>query len=127
MKAFNTVLIIDDDPILRAMAQEHFERRGTTQVLHAKDGQEALDLLQDNGDEIDFVLSDINMPAVNGVELMQRLTNCDYRGPIVIVSSTLGVLVKMAQELAAQNSLNVVGTLEKPFDSQKLDHLVASI
>ena len=127
MKAFDTVLIIDDDPILRVMAQEHFERRGTSQVLHAKDGQEALHLLKDSGDQIDFVLSDINMPALNGVELMQRLTDSDYKGPIVIVSSTPDVLIKMAQELGTQNKLNVVGTLEKPFSSQQLDHVVASI
>ncbi len=127
MKTFNKVLVIDDDPVLRALAKDYFEARGTKQVLQAANGLEALDHLQQQNNGIDLILSDLNMPQLDGVEFLSRIKDLDYDGPIVIISGTYDVVIKMAQELGNKEQLNIAGALVKPFDPAKLDSLIAQM
>ncbi|MEE8296686.1 MAG: response regulator, partial [Hyphomicrobium sp.] len=94
MRTFNKVLVIDDDPILRALAKEYFESRGTKEVLQAANGLEALDVLQQRDIGIGLILSDLNMPQLDGVEFLGRVKDLDYDGPIVIISGTYDVVIK---------------------------------
>ena len=127
MTAFAKVVVIDDDPVLRMMVQEYFERRGPCEVLHAGDGIEALRIVREHGSSIDLVLSDLNMPRLDGVELLNRLKEIAFQGPIIIVSGTVDVIITMAHELAAKHGLNIAGTIYKPFDPKKLDEIIAGL
>ena len=123
-KTFAKVLVIDDDPVLRAMVEEYFMRRGATEVLQAGDGMEALELVQQQAAAIDLIVSDLNMPKLDGVELMTRLKDARFDGPIIIVSGTYDVVITMAQELASKNNLTIAGTIYKPFTPGKLDEII---
>ena len=126
MTTFSRVLIIDDDPVLRAMVSEFFQQRGASKVLQAADGLDALELIESTAPTIDLIVSDINMPRLDGVELIRRLKDVGYKGSIVIVSGTYDVVITMAQELASQLDLNIIGTIHKPFVASKLDEIIAA-
>lgn len=64
------VLLIDDEPSIRELFRYSFEDAGY-EVAVAKDGREALDMLQDNIP--DFMVLDISMPVMSGTEFIQEL------------------------------------------------------
>ena len=124
---FTRVLVIDDDPVLRTLVEEYFIQRGSSEVLHASNGVEALEHLKQQGSSIDLIISDLNMPDLDGVELMTQLKEIGFAAPIVIVSGTYDVVITMANELANQLGLNIAGTIHKPFSAEKLDEIVNAI
>lgn len=81
------ILVIDDSALMRRVisdiikSDERFTVGGT-----AKDGIEGLDLIIKNND-YDVILLDINMPRLNGLELLSELKKINYKTPVIIVST----------------------------------------
>ena len=67
-----TVLLAEDDEIVRELARTVLERRGYT-VLEARDVDDALRLGREHAGEIGLLLTDVVMPKLNGRELLTRL------------------------------------------------------
>ncbi|MFZ0825934.1 MAG: response regulator [Verrucomicrobiia bacterium] len=68
-----TVLIVEDEPVLRSMARDILEECGY-HILEASSGKDALDLWKRRADEIDLVLTDMVMPeGISGVDLAEEL------------------------------------------------------
>ena len=79
------VLIVDDSKLLHRMFEMMLRQYP---LVHAYDGQEALDRLAENGD-VDLVLLDMNMPRMNGLELLKAM-KADARFqriPVVLVTT----------------------------------------
>jgi class 3 adenylate cyclase len=86
-----TILFVDDEPDLEALVQQKFRRQireGAVKVMFAHDGLEALATIEQNP-AIDMVVSDINMPRMDGLSLLARLQECEdaTRKSTVIVSA----------------------------------------
>lgn len=79
-------LLVDDErngrEVLRALGE--WEQNGITVLLEASDGEEALELIESEQPEIIF--TDIKMPRMNGIELMEQLHAADYRGKCILVT-----------------------------------------
>ena len=60
-----TILLVDDDEAITTLLSLYL-RDVATEILVAYDGQEGLDLLQENLDKIECVISDLDMPVMNG-------------------------------------------------------------
>ena len=123
-KDIKNVLIIDDDPILRVVAESYFKSRGSDRIESAANGAEALKIIDARGGGIDFILCDLNMPELDGVQFLRLLKERDYRGPIAILSGEHEAVVLLAENLATKHELNLVGALRKPLNFQQLDQLV---
>jgi len=67
-----TILLAEDDEIVRELAAEVLTRAGYT-VLSAADGQEAVEVYEAHGDEIDLALLDVVMPGLGGPQVLDRL------------------------------------------------------
>ncbi len=71
------ILMVDDEPDAEVLFRQNFRReirKGVYEFLFAQSGQEALDLLgSDEGLDLLVVLSDINMPGMTGVELLETV------------------------------------------------------
>ncbi|HEX4407617.1 MAG TPA: adenylate/guanylate cyclase domain-containing protein [Xanthobacteraceae bacterium] len=83
------VLFVDDEPDLEALVQQKFRRQvrdGSIDLLFAHDGIEALAMLQANPD-VDLVVTDINMPRMDGLSLLQKLQESEERISAIIVSA----------------------------------------
>jgi len=83
------VLIVDDEPDMEVLIRQRFLRKikdGELEFVFAHDGQEALNKLQEDS-ELDVVMSDINMPIMDGLTLLSHLTDIDRILKTVIVSA----------------------------------------
>jgi CheY-like chemotaxis protein len=67
------ILVVDDVDLLRDFARNFLEMAGFT-VLTANNGQEAVKILEKNGEPMDLILADYNMPGMNGIELLNQVT-----------------------------------------------------
>ena len=84
-----TVLVVDDEPDLEARVTQKFRRQirdGVIAFVFARDGVEALESLRARPD-VDLVISDINMPRMDGLSLLQKLQEADDKKSTIIVSA----------------------------------------
>lgn len=85
----STILVVDDEPDLEILVLQKFRKRiqdGSVTFLFARDGIEALQSLE-NHPHIDLVVSDINMPRMDGLTLLQKLQEPDEKKSTIIVSA----------------------------------------
>jgi len=83
------ILVVDDEPDVEALVTQKFRRqmrKGEMDFIFAHDGQHALEVL-DGDMDIDMVLSDINMPRMDGLTLLDRLSELHGHLKTVIVSA----------------------------------------
>ena len=84
-----TILVVDDEPDLQALVLQKFRRQirdGVVAFVFAHDGIEALQSISDHP-HVDMVLSDINMPRMDGLSLLAKLQEADDKKSTVIVSA----------------------------------------
>lgn len=82
------VLVVDDEPMIRKVISWTLQRRGYD-VLVASDGEDGLTCYQDHPG-IDLVLSDIVMPRLDGVGMVQALRERDPAVPVLFMSGYTG-------------------------------------
>jgi len=80
-----TVLVVDDEQLVRELARDILKRYGYT-VLMASGGEEAVELYRQHADKIAMVILDILMPDVDGVETFRRIREIDPAARVVISS-----------------------------------------
>ncbi|MDO9109136.1 MAG: ATP-binding protein [Desulfatirhabdiaceae bacterium] len=85
IQGYGTVLLIEDEPQVRNMANIMLTRLGYT-VLEAKDGIEAVEIFQQHQDEISCVLSDLTMPRMDGWETLAALRKLSPDIPVILSS-----------------------------------------
>src|SRR3954466_13294468 len=84
-----TILVVDDEPDLEALVLQKFRKQirdGAVAFVFARDGLEALQSLEDHP-HVDMVVSDINMPRMDGLSLLARLQEADDKKSTIIVSA----------------------------------------
>src|SRR3954465_2113314 len=84
-----TILVVDDEPDLEALVLQKFRRQirdGAVNFVFARDGIEALQAIEAHPD-VDLVVSDINMPRMDGLSLLQKLQEADDKKSTIIVSA----------------------------------------
>ena len=107
-----TILIVDDEknypPILSAVLEEEgFE------ALTAYSGEEALSVLKNS--DVDLVLTDMKMPALDGIELLEKIKEKDPGLPVIMM--TAHGTVEKAVEAMQKGAYNYI---LKPFDNERL-------
>jgi class 3 adenylate cyclase len=83
-----TILVVDDEPDLEALVLQKFRKQirdGVVSFIFAHDGLEALQSIEQH--PVDMVLSDINMPRMDGLSLLQKLQEAEDKKSTVIVSA----------------------------------------
>src|SRR5690242_6122958 len=112
------VLIVDDERLILEVLSEHF--RPDFDVETAPNGADALDAVLRH--RPDVVLLDINMPRMNGIQVLKDIKQIDDSITVIIVTANEQV------QLAAEALKNgAFGYVPKPFDFRYLDHLLATI
>ncbi|PPQ18916.1 hypothetical protein CV770_13280 [Bradyrhizobium sp. AC87j1] len=84
-----TILVVDDEPDLESLVLQKFckqIREGSVLFVFAHDGLEALASIEEHPD-VDLVVSDINMPRMDGLALLAKLQEADDRKSTIIVSA----------------------------------------
>jgi serine phosphatase RsbU (regulator of sigma subunit) len=116
-KTSATLLIIDDDDVVRASLAAYLEDSGFN-VLQASNGAQGLEVYQ--RDHPDLVICDLRMPQVDGLELIRRINVIDAQTPVIVVSGA-GVMSDAVEALR----LGAADYLIKPLqDLAVLEHSV---
>ena len=113
-----TVLVVDDDPMVRRLAAGSLESLGY-HVLEAADGLEALRALENSTRPVDLVLTDVMMPQMDGLALVRALRDRGAVMPILFMSGFVGAEPAMEAKLAAFGVM-----LDKPFALEALARAV---
>jgi len=95
------ILVVDDVELLRDFAQNFLEMAGFT-VLTAKNGEEALRILAKAAKPVDIILSDYNIPSMNGVDLVKRVSANWPKTKFILASGYLDE--KTQAEVRKQNA-----------------------
>ncbi len=107
------ILVVDDEPVVRRFAARVLEAEGF-RVFEAADGVEALRLLHEEAPHVDAVLSDIVMPRLNGVELLQVLSTTHPQLPVLLMSGYASA------QLEGMGIAPPCAILTKPFPAEQL-------
>lgn len=84
-------------------------------VLKAEDGERAWDVFQSNADAVDLVISDIFMPGMNGVQLMNKIKDHSPKLPVFLVTGYAHL-----RTLVEESAYEPDAYLEKPFNLRDL-------
>ncbi len=116
-----SVLAVDDSAAIREMVKLCLDRAGYT-VVQAEDGVDALTKAQQ--ETVDLVLTDINMPNMDGIELIKQLRSLTtYKFvPILVLTTESATDTKMAGKNAG-----ATGWIVKPFDPTTLIATIAKV
>src|ERR1700744_6000846 len=93
---------------------------GITEVLQASNGQEALALLASLPVAPDLLIIDLEMPTMDGPELLTRLRERGVESPIIVASSRERALLHSVQDMGGGMGLCILGALEKPLRPESL-------
>jgi two-component system chemotaxis response regulator CheY len=118
------ILIVDDSLSMRAVIKKIIGLSGikTDKCYEAQNGREALAVLAENW--VDIILSDINMPEMNGIEFLKALRSDQLYNEIpLIFISTEG----NAERIAEATTLGAKGFLKKPFVPEELRKLLYEV
>jgi PAS domain S-box-containing protein len=111
---FETLLMVDDEELVRDLGSDYLRQAGYT-VLTASNGREALEVYQENQDDVCLVLLDLIMPEMGGRKCFKELLKINPKVKVLIVSGyTSDASEKDVFELGAG------GFVKKPYDPTKL-------
>lgn len=107
------VLIVDDSSLIRSVASDAAKEAGHTPIV-AKNGMEGLEALEAN--EIDIIFSDVNMPIMGGLDMVEKIkANPAYKFiPIVMLTTESNPTLKERGK-----ALGVKAWMLKPFNKEK--------
>jgi len=113
LKRLRALYVEDDDNIrneLAGLLGNFFEK-----VYTAVDGEDGLEVYKNNKDNIDVILSDINMPGMNGIEMMQEIRKIDPKIPVIFATA-----YSDTNYLSDAIKLKVYDYIVKPIDIRNL-------
>ena len=122
---YRGVLIVDDDPIMTSVTRGFLEHTGIESILEASDGHQALSILDQSTEPIDFIFCDLNMPKMDGLQFLRHLAGRQFTGEICIVSGEDQSIIRSAEILAKKYKLRNRGALNKPVTLDKLVTLLS--
>lgn len=107
------ILVIDDQESMRSIISQMLRDKGH-QVTTADDGEEGLKLFEQEAAAYDLVLADVNMPGLDGFELLRTIKSKHPRKPVILLT---GVNEDAAQYMGKEHKAD--GVIKKPFQVEE--------
>ncbi|MCB2107480.1 MAG: EAL domain-containing response regulator [Rhodobacteraceae bacterium] len=116
------VLVVDDSPVIQKVAIKVLADCGVTRVDTALDGLQLFEKIEVK--RYDVILLDLNMPNMDGVEVLATADPAKGFPPVILCSASDQKVLKSAREVASLKGVQIVGILEKPYSGQALAALL---
>lgn len=120
------ILIVDDEEFVLNLSVRMLGRIGCQDVATAGDGHAALAKITSAARPYDIVITDLNMPDMDGVELLRHVAGLQFTGGIILLSGEDERILETALDLAQSHSLNVLGAMPKPPRPEALKELLGN-
>jgi len=118
------VLLVDDSSTMRKIIGRSLRQAGIDfdNIFEAGDGLEALDVLEK--EKVDIILSDINMPNMDGISfLREKASRANIKSiPVLMISTETGDDI-----IGEAKSLGAVGAIKKPFTPDKVNEVLGPL
>ncbi|WP_373975155.1 EAL domain-containing protein [Chitinibacter sp. SCUT-21] len=123
---FKKILIVDDSQVQRGLIKAMCHQLPNIETLEASDGRWASRLLQMQND-IDLVITDLNMPGMDGIELLQQLARDATPPAVLLISGYKPELLEGCVLAAVQLGISRVAQMAKPLNPEKMQATIHSL
>ena len=120
MSPLKKILVVDDEVMIRDLLFDLLSGRGFKVTL-AKDGRESLKQMEKG--RFDLLITDIQMPHLDGIEMLKRMKKDKRREKVIVISG----MVSDQADLGCKDILPIFAMLQKPFRINRFLDTVAAV
>ena len=117
-------LIVEDQEFQRNMLVKMLRNMGAASVHTAADGREALEHLKQLDAPVDVIISDLDMPGMDGMEFIRHIGEEGLGTSLIVASGVERGVLTSVETMASAYGINFLGTIEKPVTPRKLEELL---
>ena len=117
------ILVVDDEPFMHKLLSHMLRGLGFDHVMACENGRIALQIVRGERPP-DLILLDLNMPGMDGIEIVRRLGEEHYRGSLILVSGEDERVLQTTVQLVLAHHIAVLGHLRKPVSPSQLETLI---
>lgn len=117
-------LAVEDHEFQRAMLVKILASLGASKIWTAADGGAALRILESLDSPVDVIISDLDMPGMDGLEFMRRLAEGHFPAAIILASAMESALLDSVQTMSRAYGVTILGVIQKPITRGKLHALI---
>jgi EAL domain-containing protein (putative c-di-GMP-specific phosphodiesterase class I)/CheY-like chemotaxis protein len=114
------VLVAEDHEFQRKTLVRMLSGLGVKSVRDAADGKAALAIFTDRASPVDIIISDLEMPGMDGMEFMRHVGQANQPVSVILSSALDPALVSSVQEMTRAYGITLLGAIEKPVTPEKL-------
>lgn len=115
-----SILLVEDSKLQRKFLKDLCMDISFAEVTEAENGREALAIIDERENYFDILICDLEMPDIDGIELIHLLAGRQVSSALIIASSREAVLIDAVELMATTEGLYVLGTIQKPIRKQDL-------
>ncbi len=120
------VLVIDDDPFILSLLQRVLCSMGIIQTTLTTNSVEGVEAIACHLNPVDVVISDLNMPSLDGVELIRHMEELHHSASLILISGEDDRILQTAVKIAQERGISVLGALSKPINIDELKGMFSS-
>lgn len=120
-----SVLIVEDSKTQRTILEMMCTELGIDHVVGVENGQEALEYLEDDN-SVDLMLCDLELPELNGIELINHISKTRKNFALVIMSGREQSLISSVELMAKSEGFYTLGGYRKPFSQTELEAVLGN-
>ena len=117
-------LVVEDHSFQRWAMGNTLRGLGARYVFTAGDGRAALEIVRDLGEPIDIIISDLDMPEMDGMEFIRHLAGAAGSPSLIVVSGLDRALLTSVEMMARAYKVRLLGSIAKPVTNGKLTALI---
>ena len=117
-------LVLEDHDFQREMLVKMLHALHAKAVYAAADGREGLDILENTDTPLDVIISDLDMPTMDGMEFIRHVAEISQGTSLIVASALERELLAAVETMAAAYGITFLGTIEKPVTPVKLEQLL---
>lgn len=117
-------LVVDDQPFERWALGTTLTSLGARQVHSVNDGRAAMQMLEKNAERIDVVLCDLDMPEVDGMELLLYIGRRALPVGVIVASALQRSILDSIETVARAHGVQLLGAVRKPLKPLELERLL---
>ena len=118
------VMVVEDHDFQRRVAVQLLRGLGVTELREAANGLEALQVLDEMPGKPDIVISDLDMPGMDGIEFIRNLAQRHLTNAVAVTSSLDAAMLNTVEMMARAYGMQVLGTIEKPMTERRLTQIL---
>ena len=119
------LLVAEDHEFQRGMMVQMLENLGAKSIHEAEDGRSALEIIRELGHPFDIIVTDIDMPGMDGMSLIRSLGEASSGAALIITSGLDRSLLDTIETMSAAYGMRLLGTVEKPPTQERFADLIS--